>query len=173
MSVAGIVSTLASLSSPSYQNPFQGKLQTFKNDLKTLGQDLQSGNLTQAQADFATLQKDAPPGLTGTQGSAQNPIASAFSKLSQDLQSGNLTAAQSDYQTLSQDLQKVGARYHHHRVGGDSGQLFAQLGQSLQSGNLSGAQQAYTSLLQEFQNAGGGGSTSSGTATSSSVNATA
>src|SRR4029077_8607021 len=39
------------------------KFQQIKAEVQQLGQDLQSGNLTQAQSDFATLAQDFP-GLT-------------------------------------------------------------------------------------------------------------
>lgn len=149
MSVAGIVSSFASLAA----SPPQSRFQTFKQDFDQLGQDLQAGNLTQAQADFAALQQAAPPRLTGAAGNPQNPLASAFSQLSQDLQSGNLTQAQSDYQTLKQDLQN--AAHHQHRLE-EARDLFSQLGQQLQSGNLSNAQQAYSLLAQDLPFLSGG-----------------
>jgi outer membrane protein assembly factor BamD (BamD/ComL family) len=145
----------------------------FQQEFQQLGQDLQSGNLSAAQSDFATLQ-NASQTTAATQSSS--PIAQAFSKLSQDLQSGNLTAAQSDYSTLQQDLQTHAAqsqsahgRHHHHHGGGDSNgnavsQLFNELGSALQSGNLAGAQQTYSSLQQDLaQYLGSGSASSTGT----------
>ena len=181
MSVAGIASSFASLTS-SFQSSFHNKIQTFRQDFEKLGQDLQSGNLAQAQTDFATLQKDAPPGLPGGPGSTQDkgPVGGALKQLSQDIQSGNLSAAQSDYHTLQQDLQKVSAHFHRHQPGGgggvnQAGQLFAQLGQSLQNGNLSNAQQAYSKLLEELGGSSSNGSASQAAAASSggSINTSA
>lgn len=144
--------------------------QQIKQGFQLLGQDLQSGNLSQAQSDFASLQQLIPGGqqssLLTPAASVQgnNPLATAVSQLAQDLKSGNLTAAQSDFATVQQDLQQAGAaRGHHHRHhgGGESSQsssqqdpittLFGQLGQDLQAGNVAAAQQAYSSLQQDLQ----------------------
>lgn len=90
-----------------------------------LGQDLQSGNLSAAQADFATVQQDvqqaAPQqGAGGTHhhhhhsfnsdsnSSQQSAISTLFSELGSSLQSGNLSAAQAAYSTLQQDFQQMG-----------------------------------------------------------------
>jgi outer membrane protein assembly factor BamD (BamD/ComL family) len=178
MSIAGIASSsiFQLLSSQSTQSPHQ----KFKQEFQQLGQDLQSGNLAQAQTDFAALQPSSgqSTATSGTQTSA-SPIATAFQQLSQDLQSGNLTAAQQDYSAIQQDFQQQAAggasghaHHHHHHSGGSQdssstqntlNQLFSQLGQALQSGNLSTAQSAYASLQQDLtQLSGATGSSSSG-----------
>jgi len=147
-------------------------------DLQQLGQDLQSGNLSSAQSDFATLQQafSQPSTTSGTavattSTATSSPITQAFNQLASDLQSGNLTAAQKDYSTLQQDLQSQGGTgrhlHNHHRIhsGGleDSNsqnsllQDLNQLGQSLTSSNLTGAQQAYSTLQQELQQSAFGG----------------
>jgi len=172
MGIFGIASSiLGQISSAATPNPNK---QQFKQGFQQLGQDLQSGNLSQAQSDFTLLQQLLPSGqqnsllapASGAQSS--NPLATAVSQLAQDLKSGNLTAAQSDLATVQQDMQQVGqqsgaAHGHHHRhhSDADSGQsssqpnsistLFGQLGQDLQSGNVSAAQQVYFSLQQDFQ----------------------
>jgi outer membrane protein assembly factor BamD (BamD/ComL family) len=172
MGIFGIASTiLGQISSATTPNPHK---QQVKQGFQLLGQDLQSGNLSQAQSDFASLQQLLPGGRQSSQltpvSSAQssNPLATAVSQLAQDLKSGNLTAAQSDFATVQQNLQQAGPQagaahghHHHHQSDGDSGQssgqqnpistMFGQLGQDLQSGNLSAAQQAYSSLQQDFQ----------------------
>lgn len=56
MSIAGIASNLYSQIS-ALQNSQQTSVQT---EFQRLAQDLQAGNLTQAQTDFATLQQNAP-----------------------------------------------------------------------------------------------------------------
>jgi outer membrane protein assembly factor BamD (BamD/ComL family) len=156
MSLAGILSSsLFNFNSQSVQDP----MKQFRQDFQKLGQDLQTGNLTGAQADFAALQKDGPQSSSSTQ--SKNPVAQAFQQLSTDLHSGNLTAAQQDYANLQQDFQNQAASHmqrsrHHHHSGGsqDSSQmtqLLSQLGQDLQSGNLTSAQQAYTALQQDLQ----------------------
>jgi len=174
MSVSGILSSVISNALGSQTESVQGNRQQFQQEFQQLGQDLQSGNLSAAQSDFATLQQNAPPGSplanlnSTTQGS--NSLTNAFSQLSQDLQSGNLSGAQSDYSTIQQDFQNQGqsqgAHGHHHHHGGGGGgaeasaisQEFQQLGQALQSGNLSNAQQAYTSLQQDFEQFSSGNS---------------
>src|SRR5713226_1102218 len=100
MGVFGIASSiLGQLSSAASQNPNK---QRVKQGFQLLGQDLQSGNLSQAQSDFASLQQLLPGGqqssllspASGAQSS--NPLATAVSQLAQDLKSGNMTATQSD-----------------------------------------------------------------------------
>ena len=171
MGIFGIASgILGQIGAATTQNPNN---QQFKQGFQRLGQDLQSGNLSQAQSDFSSLQQLLPGGqqnsllapTSGAQGS--NPLATAVSQLAQDLKSGNLSAAQSDFATVQQDLQQAGSQFraghahHHHHSDADSGQsssqpnsistLFGQLGQDLQAGNVSAAQQAYSSLQQDFQ----------------------
>src|SRR5579862_7563078 len=80
----------------------------FAQQFQQLGQDLQSGNLSQAQTDFATLTANSPFAQQAVQAAASpttsnnaaaatttspnaSPIAQAFTQLSQDLQAGNLT----------------------------------------------------------------------------------
>jgi hypothetical protein len=140
----------------------QNKTQQFQQEFQQLGQDLQSGNLSAAQTDFATLQQLAPQANPASTAQSSNPIAQEFNQLSQDLQAGNLSAAQQDYATIQQDFQNQAApvhHHHHHRGGGGGGanpisQLLGQLGQALQSGNLSAVQQAYSALQQDFQQFG-------------------
>jgi len=185
MSVSGISSSnfFQSLTSNSLESNFQ----TFKKEFQQLGQDLQSGNLSQAQADFAAMESPAQPVSSSSQStSTSSSLSSAFQQLATDLQSGNLTAAQSDFSTIQQDLQQQSAsvqphhRHHHHPAESapSSGSqnpfstLFSQLGQALQSGNLSAAQSAYTSLQQEFEQLGAGASSSSNSTSPSSTSST-
>ena len=158
MSVAGISSSnLFNYSTQSVQN----KMQQFQKEFQQLGQDLQSGNMSAAQSDFATLQQYAPQTNSTSSSQSNSPIAQEFSQLAKDIQSGNASAAQQDYSTIQQDMQSHAAEghHHHHSSGGGGGeggqsavsQLMSQLGQALQSGNLSSAQQAYSTLQQEFQ----------------------
>jgi hypothetical protein len=160
MSVSGISSS--SLFNYENQN-VQNRFQQFRQEFQQLGQDLQSGNLSAAQQDFATLQQLGPQNNSSVSTQSNNPIAQAFNQLSQDLQSGNLSAAQQDFAQIQQDFQNQTSgqnqaeevhHHHHHGGGGESSeisQLFSQLGQDLQSGNLSSAQQTYNSLLQDLQ----------------------
>jgi outer membrane protein assembly factor BamD (BamD/ComL family) len=137
----------------------QNRMQSARKEFQQLGQDLQTGNLTAAQSDFATLQQLQPQASSTTQ--STNPISQDFNQLAADLKAGNTTAAQQDFTKLQQDFQSQGTQshHHHHHHGGSSStngsnavsQLFSQLGQALQSGNLSAAQQAYATMQQDFQ----------------------
>jgi len=154
MSVAGIASSI--LSAFNTLN-VPNRKQQFQQEFQQLGQDLQSGNLSAAQSDFATMQQSRQANSTASAPST-DPITQAFNQLSTDLKSGNTTAAQQDYATIQQDLQNQGTHFHHHHHHGGGGsqqnaisQMFQQLGQDLQSGQLSAAQQAYGSLQQDLQ----------------------
>ncbi|MGB2592422.1 MAG: hypothetical protein WBG02_01325 [Candidatus Acidiferrum sp.] len=188
MSVSGISgsSFFAEIGSSNVQNKFQQIQQGFQQ----LGQDLQSGNLSQAQSDFSALEQLLPSQLqtsaTSTQGGAQasNPLSQTLTQLGQDLSSGNLTAAQSDFATLQQDIQQqqgtnsIHPHHLHHggaHGGGQQNQqnsiatLFGTLGQDLQSGNLTAAQQTYSTLQQDFQQFAGSGSSGIGSSTAGST----
>jgi molecular chaperone GrpE (heat shock protein) len=151
MSVSGISSSsLYNYSTQSAEN----NLQQFQQAFEQLGQDLQSGNLSAAQADLASLQKLSPQNNSTSASQSEDPIAQAFDQLSKDLQSDNLSAAQQDYATIQQSFQNQAAQRHHHDSGGGAsaiGQLLDQLGHALQSGDLSSAQQTYSTLVQQFQ----------------------
>src|SRR5260370_27784714 len=138
MGIFGIANTiLGQISSATTPNPHK---QQAKQGFQLLGQDLQSGNLSQAQSDFASLQQLLPGGQQSSQltpiSSAQsnNPLATAVSQLAQDLKSGNLTSAQSDFATVQQNLQQAGPQaraahrhhHHHHQNDGDSCQSSRQ-----------------------------------------------
>jgi outer membrane protein assembly factor BamD (BamD/ComL family) len=158
MSVSGISSS----NSVDYNTQnIQAQMQQFRQEFQQLGQDLQSGNLSAAQADFASLQQVGPQAASTSSTQSNSPIAQAFNQLSQDLKSGNLSAAQQEYTTIQQDFQNQASQvhHHHHRGGGNGGespvtQLLEQLGQDLQSGNVSAAQQAYNTLMQDFPQVG-------------------
>ena len=169
MSVAGILSS--SLASYSTQSA-QSQKQKFQQEFQQLGQDLQSGNLTAAQSDFATLTQYTSQSTASSSSQSTNPIAQEMTQLGKDIQSGNTSAAQQDYTTIQQDMQSHASHVHHHHHGSGSSsssdqnefrQLMTQLGQSLQAGNLTAAQQAYTTLQQAFQQSSqtGSGSTTS------------
>jgi type VI protein secretion system component VasK len=90
--------------------------------LQQLSTDLQSGNVSAAQKDFATLQQDFQS--QATQGGGHHHRHHHVDNDSQN--SGNGSGS-----TVSQ--------------------VFAQLDRALQAGNLSSAQNAYTTLQQDFQ----------------------
>lgn len=164
MSISGI--SASSYLNQTLQNS-QAKAQTIQGEFQQLGQDLQSGNITQAQSDFNTLSQNLPSSLQ-----TNSTLSQAFSSLGTALQSGNASAAQKAYTTLQQDLQQVGEGHHHHHHGGGSSQtsntstgstlmqLFGTLGTALTAGNLSAAQTAYSTLAQGFQQLGGNSASS-------------
>ena len=100
--------------SPNEQGSGQNTLAT---DFQTLGQALQSGDLSGAQKAFAQLQQDmqAVQGnhhrrrhhkvSANEQGSGQNTLATDFQALGQALQSGDLSGAQKAFAQLQQDFQ--------------------------------------------------------------------
>jgi hypothetical protein len=157
MSVAGIFNT---------QN-YQIISQQIKTDFQQLGSDLQAGNLSQAQSDYASLSQD----ISASQTQSSNTINQDFSAVGQALQSGNLSDAQNSFSTLLHDLQQSGQvhhhHHHHHHSGGSQGanssgaqasdpiaQAFDALRNALQSGDLNSAQQAYSTLQQDLQQFG-------------------
>ena len=174
---------------PTVVQGVQNKFQQIQSEFQQLGQDLQSGNLSQAQVDFAALTKDLPTAQPPSAGGSTttNAIAQAFQTLGQDLQAGNLSAAQQDFAAILQGAQqKSNHHLSHHRVavsgqpgGGPIAQAFGALGQALQSGSLSSAQQAYATLQQDLQqylpdsSAGASGSSATTPSVGGSVSVTA
>lgn len=201
MSVTGIASSILSVLNSTQGH--QTRPQQIQSEFQQLGQDLQTGNLTQAQSDFSTLSQNlsgllqnntaATTAATASTTTPTNSIAQAFAQLGQDLQSGNLQAAQQDYTTVQQDAQQnasqqvAGHHHHHHHAESsqDSSsssqtnpitQAFGQLEQTLQAGNLSGAQSAFAALQNDLQQIGGfvtSGGSSTAAATAGSLNVTA
>jgi hypothetical protein len=168
MSISGLSSTnfFQSLYAPNSQNQ-QSPRAKFAQEFQQLGQDLQSGNLSQAQSDFATLTANTPfaqsnQTLTGqtatattgttngtTTATTTNPIAQTFTQLSQDLQAGNLSAAQSDYSTIQQDFQQQAAAvanhpHHHHHGSGSANSSSSQQGTNSSSSTAGSTSSATT-----------------------------
>jgi hypothetical protein len=174
MSIASIASsTLLHYSGQAMQS----NRQKWQQGLQQLGQDLQSGNLSAAQTDFASLQQLAPQIGSASSSQSNSSIAQEFTQLGTDLKAGNTTAAQQDYQQIQQQQVSATAagmvHHHHHHIqqmgNNDVTQALQQLGQQLQAGNLSGAQQAYTALQQQLQTLGQAGATSTTASTSGSL----
>ncbi|MFZ0705550.1 MAG: hypothetical protein WAM71_08105 [Candidatus Korobacteraceae bacterium] len=158
----------------------QSNRQKFQQSMQQLGQDIQSGNLSAAQSDFATLQQMAPQVGSTTSSQSNSSVAQEFNQLGTDLQAGNTTAAQQDYTQIQQQVSATasGSVHHHHHHGGGGGgggndlsQMLQQLGQQLQAGSLSGAQQAYTALQQQLQSWDPSGTTASSASGNIAVNA--
>jgi len=62
--------------------------------------DLQSGNLSAAQADFATLQQIEGQSGSSSSTETSGSITQEFTQLAADLKAGNLAAAQQDFTVL-------------------------------------------------------------------------
>jgi len=136
------------------------KAQKVQSEFQKLGQDLQAGSLSQAQADFSVLSQNIANPLQ-----SNSALAQAFSALGSALQSGNISAAQKAYSTLQQDWQQsgIGRHGHHSQATTNSSssastlpQVLSSLGNALQSGNLSAAQTAYATLQQALANGSNG-----------------
>jgi len=166
MSIAGIASSTLMHYAGQYTQSNRTKWQQ---GLQQLGQDLQAGNLSAAQSDFAALQQLTPQLNSASSTQSGNAVAQDFTQLGNDLQTGNTSAAQQDYQHLQQDVSSTASgahgHHHHHRgsnsAGGEFSQLLQQLGQALSAGNLTAAQQAYATLQQQFEALGQGGTAQS------------
>ena len=176
MSVVGFASSILSTLSgtQNQQNQQPNPFLQIRSEFKQLGQDLQAGNLAQAQSDFTTLSQNLSSVLqnkTSTTANNANPVVQEFAKLGQDLQSGNLQAAQQDFTTIQQgapqNTAQVPGRHHHHHLaerssGSSSSQQnsslaqdFSQLANSLQAGSLSSARAAFSTLQNDIQRIGG------------------
>jgi len=183
MSIIGILSSNlfsagAAQNTQSSQNT-PSVFQQIKTEFQQLGQDLQSGNLKQAQSDFTTLSQNLSAASQISAAAANSAtgagaVAQAFAQLGRDLQSGNLQGAQQDFTSLQQDVQQISSQqagghhgHHHHHVessqSSDSSsqqsnplvQAFSTLAQDLKAGNLSGAQYAFSALQNDLQQIGG------------------
>lgn len=110
MSITGISSTALS------QYPLNNVSKTVRQDFQQLGQDLKSGDLSDARHDFTTLRRDlltqtaqTPDGvhnnhLLRIRDNDQGPLFQDLNQLRQDLTSGNLSAAQQAYTALKTDV---------------------------------------------------------------------
>ncbi len=191
MSISGIPNSIFSPSQSS------SATNTIQQEFQQLGQSLQSGNLSSAQSEFATLQQAFSQAgssstattasgstATGTASTAanSNSIVQPFNQLASDLKSGNLTAAQKDYSSIQRDFRAKGGPvrnhlHNHHRVstgglgseptsgidGTSQNSLLQDLTQASQMGLSSTpavAQQAYATLQQELQQFALGGNLS-------------
>ena len=107
MSVFGIASNyLFNYANQSLQSSTKQAQQEFQQ----LGQDLQSGDLSAAQSDLATLEQLVPQSGSSVLAQTNSTISNAFNQLSQDLQAGNLSAAQKDYSSLQVNIQNPAAQ---------------------------------------------------------------
>ena len=161
MSVTGITS----LNSAQIAN-FQSNFQKVQSEFKQLGQDLQSGNLTQAQTDFVTLSQSlaSPPNFVGPTALGQPTANSAGASPTSPPNIVGPTA-------VTQSPNAHAASSSHHRV--HLHQALSQLGQALQAGNLSAAQQAFATMEQIWKQFSSGASSSAGSTQATPVNVNA
>ena len=131
------VSAISSFSPVDFGGPIHQRSQKFKQEFEQLSQDLQSGDLAAAQADFSVLAQHAPAPGQSTQ--AKGALAQAFDKLSQDLQAGDVTSAQQDVSTIRQAFQARARAFHHQPAPADQGAVS-------QAANLANAVQAYNAV---------------------------
>jgi hypothetical protein len=144
VSVAGIAS-----SSLSQLTNIQRNYQQVRGEFKQLGQDLQAGNLTQAQTDFVTLSRSF-----STQLGSSSPVAKTLNSVGQALQSGDISAAQQSFASVPVSVVGPCAVPHHSHVSPEQSkfsQALSQLGDALQSGNVTAAQQAFSAMQQMWQ----------------------
>jgi hypothetical protein len=135
------------------------KQSQLREQFQQLGQDLQSGNLSAAQGDFASLQQASLASGSSTT-RANDPVTQALNQLQTDLQTGDLVGAAPKPVGGAPIAVQVPhtPSFHGHTphppegpedpTSPGSGTSLEQLGQALQSNNLSAAQQAYNSVLQ-------------------------
>ena len=189
MSITGVASSLLSILNGS-QNQ-QSAIGQINTEFQQLGQDLQAGNLGQAQQDFTTLSQSLTGGSqpSSAANNSSGPLTQAIKQLGQDLQAANLAAAQQAFTALQQDLQQIAQQggghghYHHHPESSQNpssasqnnpiAQEFSLLAQSLQAGNLEGAQQAFSTLQNDLQQIGAPSNVTAAPVGSSSLNVTA
>lgn len=164
MSISSIAHQASIASSFSTGTPNANRTSTLnqlRQQFQQLGQDLQSGNLSAAQSDFASLQQEASPTRVSSTPS-NDPVTQALNQLQTQLQAGGLAGAPpkpvASVPIAQQGPEAPGTRSHGH---GHHGHVpdpadpappvydgLDELGQALQSSNLSAAQQAYNSVLQ-------------------------
>lgn len=91
-----------------------------QNEFQQLGQDLQSGNLSAARQDFATIEQGVRQRTSqilhhhhhfsaGASANSTSATAQDFGELAQALQSGNLSAAQTAFSALQQAIEQPGS----------------------------------------------------------------
>jgi hypothetical protein len=179
MFISGITSSI--LSGLTGSQHVKSKFEQVRDEFKQLGQDLQSGNLSQAQQDFTALSQNLPgasqsgtiqaasqvssaTGATGTTGSSTSSLLQEFNQLGQALQSGNLQAAQQDYTGIQQTVQQSagtaqpnaqpagGHHLHHHHVESSEGSPSSASSSSQQTNSIDHSLvQAFSQLAQTLR----------------------
>jgi hypothetical protein len=184
MSISGLGAlsiTPASLETTSTSSSSQ---QDATKTLTQLLKDIESGNISDAQKDLATLNQQLGSSQSGN---SNSPLSTLLTALGKDLGSGNLSGAQSDVQNFFNSLEGGGQTSSASGAGSQangnsaspaastnegSGSSsasgidssiksdFLSLLQNVQSGNLQGAQSAYQKLTSLLSQNGSGASSS-------------
>src|SRR5580765_4790505 len=106
------ISSVSASTTPAYQPPQNNIRQNFQQ----LAQALQSGDLSNAQAAYASLIQNLPNQTQNGSSNSSNPFQQAIASIGSALQSGDLNGAQQTLQTLQSQMK--GAHHgHHHRHG--------------------------------------------------------
>jgi len=107
------ISSVSATTTPVYQAPPQNGI---RQNFQQLAQALQSGDLSNAQAAYASLIQNLPHQNPNGSSTSNNPFQQAIASIGSALQSGDLKGAQQALQTLQSQMK--GAHHgHHHRHG--------------------------------------------------------
>jgi hypothetical protein len=101
-----------------YQTNQTNDLKLRQQNMKSLADALQSGDLSTAQQSFAELQKLMPASQPGQAQNGQKGnalLSDDFDALGKALQSGDINAAKDAYAKLQQDAQVAQKGHHRHR----------------------------------------------------------
>jgi len=124
--------------------PFQQWLLQQKQDMQSLGNALQSGDISASQKAFATLQQDVQNiNQTKKQPDPTDPksvIAADFQTLSKALQSGDIKSAQDAFAKLQEDMKGLKSHRGHHKHGAKTNDADAQASNSSPIDNSSSVQ---------------------------------
>jgi hypothetical protein len=164
MSISALSSNLVSDLSRHAQNPFQ----EIRQDFRQLASALQSGDLTDAQSAYSSIQQVLQANQGSSTAGSPNTLQSDFAAVGQALQAGDLSTAQSAFAQLKSDAsghsrgvqssppppaqdQYAASPPPSQNTAQETLQDYAQLASAVQSGDLTDAQTAYTSLQQLLQ----------------------
>jgi hypothetical protein len=143
-----------SIASSTNSSPLQELHQHRRSEFKTMASDVQSGNMTGAQAALSALQQSLTDvqglgGASGGQGSQQpGSLQNDFANLINSIRTGSLASVQNALGGLqtTQQPQTVHANAATGSAPSGFGQDLASLIQAVQAGNLTNAQQDLTQL---------------------------
>lgn len=136
----------AAVSGSSIYQELQAYFQQRGSEVSQLGQDLTSGNLADAQQDYATLQSlgQGGPFANGDVFAPNKQREQDFTAIGQALQNGNLSAAQQAFAQLESTFKNGGGS------GSDSAASVASTSASTAASGTSSSQSIY-GQLQEFR----------------------